>query len=162
MENTHVAGSNPEYSQTYERQAAANNTAATSRPISKTSLWAGRIISGLVVAFLVFDGVTKVLKVAPVMEASARIGFPANLIVVTGAILLVCTAIYVLPRTSILGAILLTGYLGGAVVTNLRAGSPLFSETLFPIYFGIFVWAGIYLRDASLRTMIPIRHSRET
>jgi DMSO/TMAO reductase YedYZ heme-binding membrane subunit len=124
---------------------------------SKKSLWSGHIISGLVVLFLVFDGVTKVLKVAPVMEASARLGFPAALIVGIGATLLACTAVYVIPRTSILGAILLTGYLGGAVVTNLRAGSSLFSETLFPVYFGILVWGGLYLRDARLRELIPLR-----
>ncbi|MGH9680875.1 MAG: DoxX family protein, partial [Candidatus Acidiferrales bacterium] len=89
--------------------------------------------------FLLFDGVTKVMKVPAVMAASARIGFPTNLIVGIGMTLLACTAVYVIPRTSILGAILLTGYLGGAVVTNLRAGSPFFAETLFPAYFGVLV-----------------------
>jgi hypothetical protein len=132
---------------------------SSTKQVSKTSLWAGRIISALVVLFLVFDGVTKVMKVAPVMEASKRLGFPAGLIVAIGSVLLACTAIYVIPRTSILGAILLTGYLGGAVVTNLRAGSPLFSETLFPIYFGIIVWCGLYLRDLRLRALIPLRTS---
>ena len=132
---------------------------SSTKQVSKTSLWAGRIISAVVVLFLVFDGVTKVMKVAPVMEASKRLGFPANLIVAIGTVLLSCTAIYVIPRTSILGAILLTGYLGGAIVTNLRAGSPLFSETLFPIYFGIFVWGGLYLRDLQLRALIPLRRS---
>jgi hypothetical protein len=125
--------------------------------ISKTSLWAGRIISALVVLFLIFDGVTKVMKVNAVMEATARLGFPANLIVGIGVVLLACTAIYVIPRTSILGAILLTGYLGGAAVTNLRAGSSLFGETLFPVYFGVFVWAGLYLRDERLHALIPLR-----
>jgi len=130
----------------------------SSNQISKKSLWAGRIISALVVLFLIFDGVTKVMKVAAVMEATARIGFPANLIVGIGVTLLACTAFYVIPRTSILGAILLTGYLGGAVVTNLRAGSSLFGETLFPVYFGILVWGGLYLRDPRLRAMIPLRN----
>jgi hypothetical protein len=125
--------------------------------ISKTSLWAGRIISALVVLFLIFDGVTKVMKVPAVMEATARIGFPANLIPGIGILLLACTAVYVIPRTSILGAILLTGYLGGAVVTNLRAGSSLFGETLFPVYFGVFVWTGLYLRDERLHALIPLR-----
>ena len=125
--------------------------------ISKTSLWAGRIISALVVLFLIFDGVTKVMKVNAVMEATARLGFPANLIVGIGVVLLACTAVYVIPRTSILGAILLTGYLGGAAVTNLRAGSSLFGETLFPVYFGVFVWAGLYLRDERLHALIPLR-----
>lgn len=132
---------------------------SSTRQISKPSIWAGRIISALVVLFLIFDGVTKVMKVAPVMEASKRLGFPAGLIVAIGAVLLACTAIYVIPRTSILGAILLMGYLGGAVVTNLRAGSPLFSETLFPIYFGILVWGGLYLRDLRLHELIPLRSS---
>jgi hypothetical protein len=126
-------------------------------PISKKSRWAGRIISGLVVLFLLFDGITKVMKVAPVMEASARLGFPANMIVGIGIVLLACTVVYVVPRTSILGAILLTGYLGGAVVTQFRAGSALFSEALFPVYFGVLVWAGIYLRDGRLRALIPLR-----
>jgi hypothetical protein len=130
--------------------------------ISKISLWAGRIISALIVLFLVFDGVTKVMKVPAVMEASARLGFPANLIVLIGGVLLACTAVYVIPQTSILGAILLTGYLGGAVETQLHAGSPLFSETLFPIYFGVFVWAGLYLRDDRLRAMIPLRKPNST
>jgi hypothetical protein len=125
--------------------------------ISKTSLWAGRIISGLVVLFLIFDGVTKVMKVPAVMEATARIGFPANLIPGIGILLLACTGVYVIPPTSILGAILLTGYLGGAVVTNLRAGSSLFGETLFPVYFGVLVWAGLYLRDERLHALIPLR-----
>ena len=125
--------------------------------ISKTRLWAARIITALVVLFLVFDGVTKVMKVPAVMEATARIGFPANLIPGIGVLLLVCTAIYVIPRTSVLGAILLTGYLGGAVVTNLRAGSSLFGETLFPVYFGVLVWAGLYLRDERLHALIPLR-----
>ena len=125
--------------------------------ISKTRLWAGRIISALVVLFLIFDGVTKVMKVPAVMEATARIGFPANLIPGIGILLLACTAVYVIPRTSILGAILLTGYLGGAVVTNLRAGSSLFGETLFPVYFGVFVWAGLYVRDERLHALIPLR-----
>jgi hypothetical protein len=132
---------------------------SSTKQVSKTSLWAGRIISALVVLFLIFDGVTKVMKVAAVMEASKRIGFPEGLIVAIGTLLLACTAIYVIPQTSILGAILLTGYLGGAVMTNLRAGSPFFSETLFPIYFGFFVWGGLYLRDLRLRALIPLRSS---
>lgn len=121
--------------------------------ISKKGRWAGRILSVLVVLFLVFDSVTKVLKLAFVMEASAQFGYPARLIPVIGTILLVFTAIYVIPRTSILGALLLTAYLGGAVEAQLRIGSPLFSQTLFPVYFCVFVWAGLFLRDARLRAL---------
>jgi hypothetical protein len=125
---------------------------------SKKSLWAGRVITTLAVLLLILDGATKVMKVAAVMEASKQLGFSANQIVAIGVTLLACTLLYAIPRTSVLGAILLTGYLGGAVVTNLRAGSPLFSAVLFPVYFGVFVWAGLYLRDARLREMIPLRN----
>jgi hypothetical protein len=124
--------------------------------VSKKKLWAGRIISGLAVLFLVFDGVAKVMKVAPVLEACARLGFPQNLVVGIGTVLLACVVVYIIPRTSVLGAILLTGYLGGAVATQLRAGSPLF-DTLFPIIFGALIWAGIFLRDDRLRALVPLR-----
>ena len=134
-------------------------TSAQAHPISKRRLWTGRIFSSLVVVFLIFDSMGKFFKPAPVVQGFARLGFPVSLSFAIGTILSACTILYVIPRTSILGAILLTGYLGGAVVTNLRAGSPLFSETLFPIYFGIFVWGGLYLRDLQLRTLIPLRRS---
>ncbi len=111
------------------------------------AIWTGRVISGLVVLFLLFDSITKLMKVDAVVKASEQIGFPVNLISVIGIILLVCVVVYVYPPTSRLGAILLTGYLGGAVEANLSAGTPLFSNVLFPVYFGILVWAGLYLRD---------------
>jgi hypothetical protein len=123
---------------------------------SKKSVWTGRIISALVVLFLLFDGVTKVMKEAHVLAAAAQLGFTERTIVGIGALLLACTAVYVIPRTSILGAILLTGYLGGATATNVRAGDPLF-ETLFPVIFGVLVWAGLFLRDEPLRALIPLR-----
>lgn len=116
-------------------------------------VWVGRAISLLVVLFLVFDGVTKVMRVAPVLEASARLGYPVNTIVGIGIVLLVCTLVYAIPRTSFLGAILLTGYLGGAVASNVRIHNPLF-ETLFPVIFGILVWGGLYLRDHRLRSLV--------
>jgi uncharacterized membrane protein (UPF0182 family) len=125
-------------------------------PVSMKAVWTGRVISGLVVLFLLFDGVTKVMKVAPVLQASARLGFPVSLIVAIGAVLLICTVIYAIPSTSILGAILLTGYLGGAVAIQARIGNPLF-ETLFPVIFGALVWTGIVLRDNRLRALIPLR-----
>ena len=125
--------------------------------LSKKSLWSGRILSGLVMAFLLLDAVMHLAKPAPVVEAFARLGFPLRLAVVLGIIELACIVVYVVPRTSILGAILLTGYLGGAVATHLHAGSPLFSEALFPVYIGVLAWGGIYLRDDRLRTLIPFR-----
>jgi uncharacterized membrane protein (UPF0182 family) len=111
------------------------------------------------VVFLIFDGVTKVIKVSQVMEAFARLGYPARLAPVIGIILLVCVAVYVVPRTSILGAILLTGYLGGATEVNLRAENRLF-ETLFPVIFGVLVWLGLYLRDRQLREVVSLRRPK--
>jgi DoxX-like protein len=124
---------------------------------SKKSLWAGRILSGLVVLFLIPDGIFKFIKPAPVVEAFAHVGWPLSMANVLGTLLLVCTALYVFPRTSILGAILLTGYLGGAVATHLRAGDPLFSHVLFPTYLGTLLWLGLYLRDDRLSVLIPLR-----
>jgi uncharacterized membrane protein (UPF0182 family) len=126
------------------------------KQVTGPSLWAGRVISTLAVLFLIFDGVTKLMRVAPVMQAFARLGYAPSLAPILGTILLACVVVYVIPSTSILGAILLTGYLGGAVDANVHAGNPLF-ETLFPVIFGILVWAGIFLRDNGLRAMIPLR-----
>jgi hypothetical protein len=122
----------------------------------KGMLWTGRILSGLVVLLFVFDGVGHLMKPAPVVEAFGRLGYPLSASVGIGVLALICTAIYVTPRTSIFGAILLTGYLGGAVSTHVRARSSLF-ETVFPVILGVLVWAGIYVRDAQLRKLIPLR-----
>jgi DoxX-like family len=125
-------------------------------PVSKGRLWTGRIISGLVVLFLLFDSITKVMKVRAVMEASTQLGYPANTIFTIGIILLVCTAFYIIPQTAVLGAILLTGYLGGAVAANLRIGTSMFN-TLFPIVFAALAWTGIFLRESRLGALIPFR-----
>jgi hypothetical protein len=127
-----------------------------SASIPKSSLWAGRILSVFVVLFMIFDGVTKMIKAPQVIEATVRIGFPENTIVGIGAALLIFTALYIIPRTSVLGAILLTGYLGGATAANVRVSSPLFN-TSFPIIFGVLIWAGLFLRDRGLRALIPLR-----
>ena len=124
--------------------------------VSKGSLWTGRIISGLVVLFMIFDGGTKVIKEPHVIAASAQLGLNATAVVWIGAVLLVCTALYVIPATNIFGAVLLTGYLGGAVCANVLAHTVLFN-TLFPVVFGVLVWAGLYLRDTRLHTLIPVR-----
>jgi hypothetical protein len=110
----------------------------------------------LAILFLLFDAIGKLMRVAPVVEASARLGYSASLAAGIGVLLLVCTAIYAIPRTSILGAVLLTAYLGGAVAANVRVNDPLF-ETLFPAIFGVLMWAGIFLRDDRLRKLIPLR-----
>ena len=126
----------------------AAQTAAVS---SKKALWTGRILSGWLVLFLLFDGVVKVLKLAPAMEGTARLGYPSSLVVPIGIVELLCVAAYVIPRTSILGAILLTGYLGGATATQVRLEDPWF---FFPVVVGVLVWAGLLLRDARLRSLI--------
>lgn len=123
---------------------------------SKGMLWTGRILSGLMALLFVFDGVGHLMKPTPVVEAFARLGYPLSASVGIGLLALVCTAIYVTPRTSIFGAILMTGYLGGAVSTHVRAGSTLF-ETIFPVILGTLMWAGIYVRDAQLRKLLPLR-----
>jgi hypothetical protein len=123
---------------------------------SKAMLWTGRIISGLAGLMLVLDSVGHLMKPAPVVEAFARLGYPLSASVGIGVLLLICTAIYLIPRTRVLGAILLTGYLGGAVSTHVRAGSSTF-EIIFPVIFGGLAWLGIYLRDARLRALIPLR-----
>jgi hypothetical protein len=123
---------------------------------SKGMLWTGRVLSGLMALLFVFDGVGHLMKPAPVVEAFARLGYPLSASVGIGLLALICTAIYVTPRSSVLGAILLTGYLGGAVSTHVRAGSTAF-EMIFPAILGVLVWVGIYVRDAQLRQLIPLR-----
>lgn len=124
---------------------------------SNKSVWTGRILSGLFTVFLIFDGVIHMMKPAPVVEAFAKLNFPLHFSVPLAIVELASLLLYVFPRTSILGAILLTGYLGGAVAVQLPTGNPFFSEILFPVYFGIVLWGGIYLRDAKLRALIPFR-----
>lgn len=119
-------------------------------------LWVGRIMSSLSVLFLLLDGVMKLVKPAPVVEATSRLGFPESALTGVGIALLACTILYLIPRTAVLGAILLTGYLGGAVATQVRAGSSLF-ETLFPAIFGALVWGGLFLHEGRLRELIPMR-----
>ena len=126
-------------------------------PVSSKTLWAGRIISALPVVFLVVDGAMKVMKAHVAVEGSIQLGYPENVVVAIGVLLLVCTLLYVIPRTSILGAILLTGYLGGAIATHVRVGNPLFTHVLFPVYVGVMVWGGLSLRDKRLRALIPLR-----
>ena len=129
---------------------------SSDRTPSKTAFWAGWIISILVVLFLAFDGITKVIKDPHVLSAMADLVFPVSTIVAIGAVLLICTLLYALPQTSVRGAIVLTAHLGGAVAVQVRVGHPLF-ESSFPIIFGILVWLGIYLREPRLRALVPFR-----
>lgn len=121
--------------------------------VSKKALWAGRIISALPVLMLIFSGVMKLMKPAPVLQEFARLGYQDRHAVILGIVELACVIIYLIPRTAVLGAILVTAYLGGAVATHLRIGDPFFN----PIIPGILVWLGLYLRDPRLRALVPLR-----
>ena len=126
---------------------------------SKLQLWAGRILSGFSILFFTVDGGFKVLQPQKVIEMSPpSLGWPADtgLIILLGSLLLISTAVYAYRRTSVLGAILLTGYLGGAIATHLRVGDPIFSHTLFGAYFGVMVWGGLWFRNPRLRALIPL------
>jgi hypothetical protein len=116
-------------------------------------------LSGLVIAFMLFDGIIKLVPFDIVIETTAQLGYPADTSFarMLGVVGLVCTVLYAFPRTSVLGAILLTGYLGGTVATHLRAGSPIFSHMMFGVYLGVMLWRGLYLRDDRLRALIPYR-----
>src|SRR6202790_789693 len=132
---------------------------AETAPVSKPALWTGRVLSGLVILFMLFDGAIKLVPWPVVTETMDRIGYGSSesLARSLGAITLVCTVLYAIPPTSILGAILLTGYLGGAMASHVRIGSPLFSHLLFGFYLGVMVWGGLWLRDRSLRSLMPLR-----
>jgi hypothetical protein len=129
-------------------------SAAVTAPRPAARLWTGRIIFVLVVLFLLFDTVGKLLAVPPVVEGTIQLGYPENLVRIIGLILLACLVTYVIPRTSVLGAVLLTGYLGGAVATQVRVGSPLFTHVLFPIYVAVLIWGALLLRDGRARSLI--------
>ncbi|SFP09664.1 DoxX-like family protein [Mesorhizobium sp. NFR06] len=126
-------------------------------PVSKGALWTGRVLSAAVVLFMIFDGVIKLPPLDVVSQTMTELGWPAdaNVARLIGVIGLISTALYALPRTSVLGAILLTGYMGGAISTHVRIGNPLFSHTLFGVYLGVVLWGGLYLRDARVRALIP-------
>ena len=121
---------------------------------SRRRLWTGRVLSGLAALFLTFDGVMKVLLVAPVVKATRELGFPVAAVFWVGVVLLACLAVYLIPRTAVAGAVLLTGFLGGAIATNVHVGAPLFTHVLFPIYMAVLVWGGLYLRDPRVRALL--------
>ena len=126
-------------------------------PVTKTRRIAAAVLTTLVSLFLTFDTVIKVLKLAPAMDGTTALGYPADRVFPIGIIELVCLALYLIPQTAVLGAILLTGYLGGAIATHVRVGSPLLSHTLFPIYVAVMVWGGLFLRESRLRDLVPFR-----
>ena len=128
---------------------------------SGTRIWTGRVLTALVLLFLFFDSGIKILNLAPAVQGTVGLGFQPSVVVPIGIVLLVCAILYIIPRTAILGAVLLTGYLGGAVASQVRAGNPLFSHVLFPVYFAFLVWGGLYLRDDRLRVLVPLRRSNQ-
>lgn len=130
---------------------------ATRHAGSSRTAWIGRTLSGIAVAFLIFDSVGKLLQVQPVIDGTRELGYPVDVIFGLGVTLATCVAVYLIPRTSVLGAVLLTGYLGGAVATHVRVGNPLLTHTLFPIYVAAFIWGGLVLRDVRLRILLPWR-----
>jgi hypothetical protein len=127
--------------------------------ISKSTRWISYIMSGLVILFMLFDSIMKFVKPPHVIEGTLALGYGEEHLIVIGTLGLISTLLYAFPRTSILGAILLTGYFGGAVATHLRLNNPLFSHTLFTVYFGVLIWGGLWLRNMKLRELLPIQQS---
>jgi len=135
------------------------STIAGTAAVSKPALLTGRVLSGLVIVFLLFDGAIKLVPWPIVTETMDRIGYGSSetLARSLGVITVACTVLYAIPPTAFVGAILLTGYLGGAMASHLRIGSPLFSHTLFGFYLGLMVWGGLWLRDRRLRALLPFQ-----
>lgn len=139
-----------------------HGTAAPSdaaRASSKAALWSGRVVSGVAIAFLTFDTAVKLLQAPQAVSATQDLGYPSSAVAAIGVIELLCLIAYVVPRSAVLGAVLWTGYLGGAIATHLRLGNPLASHTLFPIYVAALIWGGLWLRDGRLRAFVATTFS---
>jgi hypothetical protein len=130
-------------------------TAAQLAPVSKKILWTGWVVSIVIGLLLLADGVGKLAKAEPVVETTTKLGYPESVILGLGIVLIACTVVYLIPRTAVLGAILLTGYLGGAVASHVRAGDPVF-PICFPVIVGAVVWGGLWLRDGRVRALVPL------
>ena len=126
-------------------------------PVSKKQIWTGRTLSALAILFLLFDSVIKVVQAAPAVEGTKALGYEKSAVFGIGIVELACLLLYAIPQTSVLGAILLTGYLGGAIASHARIDSPLFTHTLFPIYVAVLIWGGLLLREERLRKLVPLR-----
>lgn len=132
---------------------------ASARPVSNAALWAGRIISGLVVVFMVFDGAIQAIAFEFVTKGMAEFHIPGEYARPLGIVTLACTALYAVPQTSVLGAVLLTGFLGGTIATHLPGDDPLLPRVLAALVIGLLVWGGLWLRDPELRDLVPLRRS---
>ena len=137
-------------------EAAIGTREAKAEVGSKGLLWTGRVLTGLTILFMLFDAFGKFAKPVQVTDAFSRLGLPIVTANSIGILCLVCTVLYAIPRTAVLGAVLMTGFLGGAVAIQMRAGSPVF-ETVFPVIFGVIAWGGVYLRDCGLRRVFPVK-----
>lgn len=136
-------------------QAAIDKPSSGAKTASMASIWTGRILSALTVLFMLFDAFGKFTAPVYVVQACTRLGIPTPQLFGIGLLLAISTIIYAIPQTAVLGAVLLTGYLGGAVAIQMRAGSATF-ETVFPVLFGVVLWAGVYLRQCGLRRVFPV------
>ena len=134
-----------------------STAAVSASPPSRKALWAGRMLSALAVLFLAVDATMKLLQLPVAMQGTRQLGYPESAVFALGIVQAVCLVVYLVPRTAVLGAILWTGYLGGAVATHVRVGDPLFSHVLFPVYVAAFLWLGIWIRDRRLRALLPVR-----
>jgi hypothetical protein len=134
----------------------SSTSASSSATISKPALWTARVCVTVVALFLIFDSVAKLIGPAPVLEAFTRLGIPQRLAPTIAVLLFVCLVIYLIPRTAVLGAILLSSYMGGAIAIHLRAGSTPF-EMFFPVIMALLLWTPLYLRDQRVRQLIPLR-----
>lgn len=139
--------------------SALNLTRQANSPHSfaRGRIWAGRLITGIPALFLLLDGVMKLVKPTAAVKATLQLGYQDDVLVGLGLVLLTAVVLFLLPRTSLLGAILLTGYLGGAVATHVRVGNPLVSHVLFPVYLGVLIWGGLWLRETRLSLLLPLR-----
>jgi len=137
--------------------ATTTTTTMTAAPKAGAAVWTGRVLSTLAVLFLLMDGVMKLFNPPIVAESMVKLGYPTSETFGIGVAVLVCTLLYVIPRTSVLGAILITGFLGGATATNVRVEAPLFGNILFPSYVALFVWLGLWLREPRLQALLPLR-----
>jgi hypothetical protein len=154
---TTITADPPQTHSSQDAKAEAAPIAPASPPrVSKRALWAGRVLSGLIALFLLFDAGMKVLTLPMAVEGTTSLGYPASVIFGLGVVQVVCLILYLIPRTAVLGAILWTGYLGGAIATHVRVENPLFSHVLFPVYVAAFIWAGLWLRDPRVRALFRI------
>jgi hypothetical protein len=133
--------------------------AHTGVPLSSAALWTSRILNGIAVLFLAFDAAIKVLRLPMAVDGTTQLGYPADVIFSIGVLQVALLAVYLIPRTSVLGAILWTGYLGGAIATHVRVGNPLFTHIVFPVYVAALIWGALWLRDSRVRALLS-RHTQ--